>query len=147
VGEVEQVFLGEYQHAIDDKGRLTIPARFRKPLLEGLVITRGLDRNLVIYPLDEWEKLVDRIDRLPYGDPKARNLRRLVFAGAGNADPDKQGRVNIPSYLLEYGDITKEVVVAGVNAYIELWSPERWESVRRGLESEENISHWARLDL
>ncbi len=147
MGEVEQVFLGEYQHAIDDKGRLTIPARFRKPLIEGLVITRGLDRNLVIYPLDEWEKLVDRIDRLPYGAPKARNLRRLVFAGAGNADPDKQGRVNIPSYLLEYGDITKEVVVAGVNAYIELWSPERWESDRRGLESEENISHWAMLDL
>ncbi len=147
MGESEQVFLGEYQHAIDDKGRLTIPVRYRKPLLKGLVITRGLDRNLVIYPLDEWEELVAKIDRLPYSDPKARSLRRLLFAGATSADPDKQGRVNVPSYLLEYGNITKEVVVAGLNAEIELWSPERGQLVRRELESEEPIGHWTGLDL
>jgi MraZ protein len=139
------VFLGEYQYTIDDKGRLTIPAKFRGLLVDGLVVTRGLDRNLVLYPLDEWAKLVARIEQLPYGDPEARNLRRLVFSGASDVEPDKQGRVNIPSYLLQYGRITREAIVVGVNAYVELWSPELWQSVREALENEDNVSQWASL--
>ena len=141
------MFLGEYQYIIDDKGRLTIPAKFRRPLLNGLVITRGLDRNLTIYPLDEWAKLVEKIERLPLGDPQARKLRRLIFAGASDVEPDKQGRVNIPAYLLEYGAISKEVIVAGVNAYIELWAPEQWQSVRIALEDEDNASRWISLGI
>ena len=141
------MFLGEYQYIIDDKGRLTIPAKFRRPLLNGLVITRGLDRNLAIYPLDEWAKLVEKIEGLPLGDPQARKLRRLIFAGASDVEPDKQGRVNIPAYLLEYGAISKEVIVAGVNAYIELWAPEQWQSVRIALEDEENASRWISLGI
>jgi MraZ protein len=141
------MFLGEYQYIIDDKGRLTIPAKFRRPLLNGLVITRGLDRNLTIYPLDEWAKLVEKIERLPLGDPQARKLRRLIFAGASDVEPDKQGRVNIPTYLLEYGAISKEVIVAGVNAYIELWAPEQWQSVRMALEDEDNASRWISLGI
>ena len=147
MGELEQMFLGEYQYTIDDKGRLTIPAKFRRPLLNGLVITRGLDRNLAIYPLDEWAKLVERIERLPYSDPEARRLRRLIFSGASDVEPDRQGRVNIPTYLLEYGMISKEAVVAGMNAYIELWSPEQWQSVRKALEDEDNASRWASLEI
>ena len=141
------MFLGEYQYIIDDKGRLTIPAKFRRPLLNGLVITRGLDRNLTIYPLDEWAKLVEKIESLPLGDPQARKLRRLIFAGASDVEPDKQGRVNIPAYLLEYGAISKEVVVAGVNAYIELWAPEQWQSVRIALEDKDNASRWISLGI
>ena len=141
------MFLGEYQYTIDDKGRLTIPAKFRRPLLNGLVITRGLDRNLTIYPLDEWAKLVEKIESLPLGDPQARKLRRLIFAGASDVEPDKQGRVNIPAYLLEYGAISKEVVIAGVNAYIELWAPEQWQSVRIALEDEDNASRWISLGI
>jgi len=141
------MFLGEYQYIIDDKGRLTIPAKFRRPLLDGLVITRGLDRNLTIYPLDEWAKLVEKIESLPLGDPQARKLRRLIFAGASDVEPDKQGRVNIPAYLLEYGAISKEVVVAGVNAYIELWAPEQWQSVRIALEDKDNASRWISLGI
>ena len=141
------MFLGEYQYTIDDKGRLTIPAKFRRPLLNGLVITRGLDRNLTIYPLDEWAKLVEKIESLPLGDPQARKLRRLIFAGASDVEPDKQGRVNIPAYLLEYGAISKEVIVAGVNAYIELWAPEQWQSVRIALEDEDNASRWISLGI
>ncbi len=141
------MFLGEYQYTIDDKGRLTIPAKFRRPLLNGLVITRGLDRNLTIYPLDEWAKLVEKIESLPLGDPQARKLRRLIFAGASDVEPDKQGRVNIPAYLLEYGAISKEVIVAGVNAYIELWAPEQWQSVRLALEDEDNASRWISLGI
>ena len=104
------MFLGEFRYSIDDKGRLTIPAKFRRPLLEGMVITRGLDRNLAIYPLDEWAKLVEEIERLPYGDPEGRKLRRLIFSGATDVEPDRQGRVNVPAYLLEYGKIEKEVI-------------------------------------
>ena len=141
------MFLGEYQYIIDDKGRLTIPAKFRRPLLNGLVITRGLDRNLTIYPLDVWAKLVEKIESLPLGDPQARKLRRLIFAGASDVEPDKQGRVNIPAYLLEYGAISKEVVVAGVNAYIELWAPEQWQSVRIALEDKDNASRWISLGI
>lgn len=142
-----QVFLGEYQYTIDDKGRLTIPAKFRRPLLEGLVITRGLDRNLVLYPLGEWAKLVDRIEQLPYGDPGARNFRRLVFSGATDVEPDRQGRVLVPSYLLEYGRIAREAIVVGVNAYVEVWSPELWQSVREALENDDNAHHWANLGI
>ena len=141
------MFLGEYQYTIDDKGRLTIPAKFRRPLSNGLVITRGLDRNLTIYPLDEWAKLVEKIESLPLGDPQARKLRRLIFAGASDVEPDKQGRVNIPAYLLEYGAISKEVIVAGVNAYTELWAPEQWQSVRIALEDEDNASRWISLGI
>jgi len=147
VGELEQVFLGEYQHAIDDKGRLTIPAKFRRPLLDGLVVTRGLDRNLVIYPMDEWGRLVERVNQLPYGDPEARKFRRLVFSGANDVELDKQGRVNIPTYLLEFARISKEVVVVGVHGYVELWSPDQWLAVREALENEENTDQWTNLGI
>lgn len=141
------MFLGEHQYTIDDKGRLTVPAKFRQPLLSGLVITRGLDHNLVIYPLNEWDKLVDRIKQLEYANPDARNFRRMVFSGASDMEPDKQGRVNIPSYLLEFAQITKEVMVVGVHSYIELWAPERWQMLREALESEQNADQWANLGI
>ena len=147
MGEIEQVFLGEFQYSVDEKGRLTIPAKFRRPLLEGMVITRGLDHNLVIYPLSEWDKLVQQVSNLPYAESGARNFRRLVFSSASDVEPDRQGRINIPSHLLEFAGISKEVIVAGVNAYIELWSPERWEAVRKALEDEENADKWANLSI
>ncbi len=141
------MFLGEYQHAMDDKGRLTIPAKFRRPLLDGLVVTRGLDRNLVIYPLEEWGRLVQRVNQLPYGDPEARKFRRLVFSGASDVELDKQGRVNIPAYLLEFGRVSKEVVVGGVHDYIELWSPDQWQVVRDALDNEDNAGQWESLGI
>jgi MraZ protein len=103
------MFLGEYQYTIDDKGRLTIPAKFRRPLAGGLVVTRGFDRNLTMYPMDTWSGLVDKVNQLPYGDLQARRFRRLVFSGASDAELDKQGRINIPTYLLDYGVISKDV--------------------------------------
>ena len=141
------MFLGEFRFNIDDKGRLTVPAKFRRPLLQGLVVTRGWDRNLVIYPQDEWAKLVDRINQLPYTKAGARNLRRLVYSGASDVEPDKQGRVNVPSYLLEYAQITKEVMVVGVHSYIELWAPELWQSVRDSLDNDDDADHWADLGI
>lgn len=147
VVRVKRMFLGEYNYTIDDKGRLIIPAKFRQPLMSGLVVTRGLDRNLAIYPLDEWMTLVEKINQLPYGDPAARTLRRLVFSGASDVEPDGQGRVNIPAYLLDYGRISKDVIVAGMNTYIEVWSPEEWQSVRAVLEDGTNASRWASLGI
>jgi MraZ protein len=139
------MFLGEYHYTIDDKGRLTIPAKFRRPLLDGMVVTRGLDRNLAIYPMDAWSRLAEQVEQTPFGDPEARRLRRLVFSGASDVEFDKQGRVKIPDYLLEFGKISKDVVVAGMNAYIEVWSPELWNTVQAGLEDEDNASRWPNL--
>ena len=141
------MFLGEYQYTIDDKGRLTIPAKFRRPLAGGLVVTRGFDRNLAMYPMATWSGLVDKVNQLPYGDLQARRFRRLVFSGASDAELDKQGRINIPTYLLDYGMITKDVIVVGMNNFIELWSPDQWEAERDIMESTENAEHWAHLNI
>ena len=141
------MFLGEYQYTIDDKGRLTIPAKFRRPLAGGLVVTRGFDRNLAVYPMDTWSGLVEKVNQLPYGDLQARRFRRLVFSGASDAELDKQGRVNIPSYLLDYGVISKDVMVVGMHNFIELWSPEEWETERESMESRDNAEHWAHLAI
>ncbi len=141
------MFLGEYEHVIDDKGRLTIPSKYRRPLLDGLVITRGLDKNLVIFPLGEWNGIVERINKLSYGDSGARHFRRLMFSGACDAEPDRQGRVNIPPYLLEAAGISKEVVIVGVYSYIELWSPSRWNETRDALDNEDNADRWAGLGI
>jgi len=141
------MFLGEYQYTIDDKGRLTIPAKFRRPLAGGLVVTRGFDRNLAMYPMATWSGLVDKVNQLPYGDLQARRFRRLVFSGASDAELDKQGRINIPTYLLDYGMISKDVIVVGMNNFIELWSPDQWEAERDIMESTENAEHWAHLNI
>lgn len=141
------MLLGEHRHTVDDKGRLTVPAKFRQKLMAGMVVTRGFDHNLVIYPLDEWTKITDRISELPYSDPDARKIRRLVYSGAANLDVDKQWRVNIPSYLLEYGRISHEVVVVGMNSFAELWSPEDWSLSRQQMEEDQDSEHWIRLGI
>ncbi len=121
------VFLGEYRHNIDAKGRLAIPARFRPYLAEGLVVTRGLDLCLHIYPRAEWEPLAERLSSLPLSEPAVRVLRRSFFASAFACEMDRQGRILIPTALREYAGLDGEVVVAGLNTYVELWSADRWE--------------------
>ena len=120
------MFLGEYQHTIDDKGRLTIPARFRPELVDGLVITRGLDECLSVYALPEWEELAERVSALPMGRPEARSLKRLFFANAADMELDNQGRIVIPPYLRESIGLEDEAMVAGLYTYIEVWRPDRW---------------------
>jgi MraZ protein len=116
-------------------------------LAGGLVVTRGFDRNLTMYPMGTWSGLVDKVNQLPYGDLQARRFRRLVFSGASDAELDKQGRINIPTYLLDYGMISKDVIVVGMNNFIELWSPDQWEAERDSMESRENAEHWAHLNI
>ena len=123
------MFLGEYEHTIDDKGRLTIPAKFRDELESGLVITRGLDGCLWAYPRGEWEKVTEKIAELPSSDQNVRNFVRFFFSSAFDSIPDRQGRVLIPQNLREYAGISSETAVIGVMNRLELWSPTKWADV------------------
>lgn len=142
------MFLGEYVHTIDDKGRLTIPAKFRGNLGTGLVVTRGMDRCLVIYPMRAWRALTERASALPMTDRTARDFRRLIFANATDTVPDSQGRINLPQPLLDYANLDGEAVIAGCDTYIELWSPEAWAGVRQRVEeNQDDVERWAVLGI
>jgi MraZ protein len=129
------MFLGEFRHSIDAKGRLAIPARFRGGLAEGMVVTRGLDPCLQVYPRSQWEPLAEKLSNLPMSEPAVRALRRNLFTGAFACEMDKQGRILIPPPLREYAGLDGDVVVAGLNVYIEVWSVSRWEQELPRVES------------
>ncbi len=139
------MFLGEFRHTIDEKGRLTIPAKFRGMLAAGMVITRGFDRNLMAFSLEGWETLAERVRSLPMSDNTARELRRRVFSGATDLVPDRQGRVLLPSYLREFAHIDTDVVITGMHDHLEIWNAEAWEPVRVAAESDEQ--HWQNLGI
>jgi MraZ protein len=130
------MFLGRHHHSLDAKGRLAIPARFRDELAGGVVLTRGIDRCLSLYPLAEWEPLAAKVNALPLSDPDARAFRRLVFSEAVDLALDGQGRILLPPELRGYAGIEREVVVIGVNAYLEIWSPERWDAVSNVIDND-----------
>lgn len=123
------MFLGEYDHSVDTKGRMAIPAKFREELAEGLVVTRGFDQNLLVYPLSAWREVAARVNALPMGQPATRNLRRLLFASAADLELDKQGRILLPANLREYAGIGTEAIVAGMDSFLEIWSKDRWQAV------------------
>ena len=124
------MFLGQYAHTIDSKGRLTLPAKFRPGFEDGIVITLGLDGCLFAFPRAKWGELAARIEALPITNPDARTFARLMFANADDSEPDRQGRVLIPAFLREYAHLEGDVVVTGLNSRIELWDPARWQEVR-----------------
>jgi MraZ protein len=142
------MFLGEYSHTLDNKSRLAIPARFRPALVEGLFLSRGLDRCLVIWPPDTWRDMATRLTGLSPWRADARRLQRLFFSGAVNAVPDKLGRVVVPEYLRDYAELQSDVVLVGVHDRIEVWSRERWLSERGDAESNgaELAEHLAGLE-
>ena len=147
MGYLEQMFLGEFVHTIDDKGRLTIPAKFRGELATGLVITRGFERNLMVFPLDGWQNLADEIARRPLSDEDMRAFRRRVFSGAMDLSPDRQGRIVLPAYLREFAQIDTEVVVAGMYNYLEIWNAVAWQSVRAAVEDSDDATRWDDLGI
>jgi MraZ protein len=124
------VFLGEFEHTIDDKGRVAIPAKFREVLGERFVVTKGFDSCLQAFPMSYWEQLSAKIDRLPVSSPDARNLRRLMFSPAQDVDIDRQGRVLIPQSLRLYAGLAEEVVISGMGNYFELWAAPRWRETQ-----------------
>lgn len=130
------MFIGEYQHSIDPKKRMAIPSRFRGDLGNKVVITRGLDKCLFVYPMKVWEELAEKLGNLPMGESGTRSFVRLMLAGAVDVEIDKQGRVLIPDYLKEYGELDRNVVVVGLFNRIEIWSENKWNKYKS--EAEEN---------
>ncbi|MFS0643585.1 division/cell wall cluster transcriptional repressor MraZ [Siminovitchia sp. 179-K 8D1 HS] len=121
------MFMGEYRHNIDTKGRLIVPAKYREHLGECFVITRGLDQCLFGYPLSEWKSIEEKLKALPLTKKDARAFTRFFFSGAVECELDKQGRVNLPASLLDYAKLEKECVILGVSNRFEIWSKDIWE--------------------
>jgi MraZ protein len=128
------VFLGEYEHNLDDKGRIAIPSRFREELGEGVVVTRGFDRCLMGFPRSTWEQLAQQVSGLSLGQGEARNLRRLLFSGAADMVLDRQGRILLPQNLREYAELGDQVIVAGLNTHFEIWANARWNEVLENID-------------
>ena len=120
------MFMSEYNHTIDAKGRLIIPAKFREPLGEEFVLTRGLDGCLYIYPMDEWEAFEEKLRALPLTNKDARAFSRFFVAGATTCELDKQGRILVPQTLREFAGLEKDVILAGNLSRVEVWSKEKW---------------------
>ncbi len=120
------MFIGEYHHTLDDKGRLSIPAKFRASLATGAVVTRGLDRSLFLYPREQWDTLAAKISALPIGQSDTRAFARLMLAGAMEADIDKSGRIMLPEYLRTYASLGKLAVITGLGDRLEIWDEQAW---------------------
>lgn len=132
------MFIGEYTASIDDKGRVSIPSKFRQGLGSTVVVTRGLDSSLFLYTLEEWKKLAEKLASLPISTANTRAFSRLMLAGAMDCEVDKQGRIILPAYLKDFAKISKKVVVAGLYSRIEIWSEELWSSYKEQTEKESN---------
>ena len=124
------MFLGEYDYRIDEKGRVAIPAKFREPFKEGLVLSRGFDKCIIVYPLSEWTKVAQRLTTLPMTRSKSRRINRATFSTAFSSELDRQGRVILPPALRQYAGIKDGVVIAGLYEYLEIWSHELWAAER-----------------
>lgn len=124
------MFLGEYAHTLDAKGRLSVPAKFRRHLSAGVVVTRGLDRCLFLYTATEWEVLAKKLAALPISSKQSRAFARLMLAGAWDTAVDVQGRIMVPGYLATYAHLDKHVIVAGLYNRIEIWNEDNWQSFR-----------------
>ena len=141
------MFMGEYNHTIDAKGRLIIPSKFREILGDAFVVTKGLDGCLFVYDNEEWKRFEEKLRSLPITNKEARQFVRFFLAGATEAEVDKQGRILIPNVLREFPEITKDVVLVGVGSRIEIWSRERFEETASFEDMDEIAEHMAELGL
>lgn len=128
------MFMGEFQHSIDAKGRLIVPAKFREKLGDIFVVTRGLDGCLFGYPLDEWNKLEEKLNEMPLAKKDARLFVRFFYSAATECEIDKQGRINIPQTLRAHAQLEKSCVIIGVSNRIEIWDEARWQSFTKEAE-------------
>jgi MraZ protein len=122
------MFIGEYTHNLDDKGRLAVPKKFRSDLSKGAVVTRGLDNCLFLYTKNEWEKLAEKLSSLPFAQANTRAFARLMLAGAMDVKLDKQGRIILPEYLRSFAGLKKSTIVAGLYNRLEIWDQTAWKS-------------------
>ncbi|HEY4520308.1 MAG TPA: division/cell wall cluster transcriptional repressor MraZ [Candidatus Paceibacterota bacterium] len=128
------MLIGEFKHNLDAKKRLAIPAKFRKELGEGAVITRGLDNCLFVFPLKHWNQLAEKLASTPIGQKDSRSFARLILSGAMEVEFDGLGRIVIPEYLKSYAELKRVAVVAGVYTRLEIWDEDRWTAYKQNLE-------------
>lgn len=133
---MDNLFIGEYRHQLDGKGRLAIPAKFRGNLKKGAVVTKGLDGCLFLYMPDEWSKLVAKLTQMPISQGNARAFARLMLAGAMAVDVDSQGRINLPKYLIQYAGLRGISIIAGLMNRLEVWNEKKWEEYKKKTEKE-----------
>lgn len=145
-GEV-LMFMGEYNHTVDAKGRVIIPAKFRDALGDSFVVTKGLDGCLFVFAMDEWKNFEEKLRALPIANKDARKFSRFFLAGAADIEADKQGRALLPSNLREFAGLEKDVVLVGVSSRVEIWSRERWEDSTAFDNMDEIAEHMADLGL
>lgn len=132
------MFIGEYIHNLDSKGRLAVPVKFRALLKSGAVVTRGLDNCLFLYPKKQWSSLAKKLSQLPISQSKARAFSRMMLAGAMDVDIDNQGRITLPEYLRKFASLNKKAIIAGLYDRLEIWDEENWRKYKIGTERESN---------
>jgi len=149
LGALEQMFLGQYEHSIDEKGRLTIPSRYREELTDNtLILTTGFDNSLMALTLELFRIVSNQMRSKPITDPTSRQFRRLFFSNAQELEIDKIGRILLPAFLRESANLSENAVLVGNGEYFELWSPERWVEQQDDLkDSETNDKRFSALDL
>ncbi len=128
------MLVGEHKHSLDPKKRLSIPAKFRKEIGERVVLTRGLDNCLFLFPIEEWEQLADKLSKLPIGQQDTRAFVRLILAGAAEVEIDQLGRILVPDFLRNYAGLNKTVIIAGLFNRLEIWDEEKWNVYKANLE-------------
>lgn len=141
------MFMGEYSHTIDAKGRLIVPSKFRELLGNEFVVTKGLDGCLFVYPNEEWNSIEEKFRNIPLTTKDARKFSRFFFAGAAVCEVDKQGRILLPQVLRDFADLQKDIVLVGVLSRIEIWSKERWQDANTYDDMDEIAEHMAELGL
>jgi len=142
------MFMGQYPHNLDDKGRLTIPARYRDLLADGAYITQGFESNLMVWPKDAFQAIAQRVSQIPITNPVARLLRRLIFSGGEQVDIDRAGRILIPQFLRTTAELAGEAMVVGVGDYFEIWSSANWaEQLAQLQDAEANAHRFEAFDL
>jgi MraZ protein len=145
---IEHMFLGQYRHSLDDKGRMIVPARFRELLYGRIYLTQGFDNNLRVLPEAAFVSIYERVTEMSSTNPTARQLRRLIFSTAQQVDIDNNGRILIPKYLREVANLSSDAIVVGVGEAVEIWSPEAWDGQNQLLQdAESNAERFAALDI
>ncbi len=130
------MLIGEYHHNIDEKGRLTLPAKFREELGNEVIVTRGLESCLFLYTKVEWDKIMKKLEKLPFTKKDARSFMRFFLSGATATEFDKQGRINLAQTLIQYADLKKECIIVGVGDRLEIWSLDKWNDFYSGNKDE-----------
>jgi MraZ protein len=142
------MFLGQYTHAIDSKGRLTIPVRYREALADGAYVSQGFEKNLMILTAKGFESISQKVGLMSITDPTARQLKRLIFATADRVELDKAGRIRIPQFLLDIAGLDSDTIIVGAGDYFELWSPQSWApQATELLDADANTQRFSALDL